>query len=354
MSKILSAGLALWAAQVATAGLSNCTFNFGTPYAGSTGSEIGFVTQWAGSEENYDLGSMMKACAPGGALHGVTPVLYDYIIAFTLRRDYGLQDCNVGTPSLCDSGAYYIRNPAARAHILGQVSKYAQGTANDLGTTTPVVWMMEPDYYQYAQPGSESGNPLSFAEAGTFMGEMLDSIQKYLPHAVFSMDISPWVASPSQWFGALPMNRFTYINTSGGETNAEGPPGSSRIRTSNTMTWASVHTLTGKPILADAGYGTAGASTGLDTAWDNPANINNRIADGVISIGQANPTSNWNSILTSIRSDLQALPGCSSEIFFPRPAMTVKAAPDLYFDVLGRRWQRLFAPDLPRLTLPAR
>jgi hypothetical protein len=296
------------------------------------------VTQWAGYSESYDLGGMMKACAPGGTLSGVTPAIYDYIIAFTLRRDFNLQDCNVGKPNLCDSGAAYLRNPASRARILGQVAKYARGTAADLGTATPVLWLMEPDYYQYAQPGSQSGKPLTFAEAGTLMGEMLDSIQHYLPNAVFSMDISPWVQNPAQWFGALPMQRFTYINTSGGGTNAAGAAGASRIRTSNPMTWASIHALTGKPILADAGYGAGGSSTGLDTAWNNPVNINNRIADGVIGIGQANPGTGWSATLATVQPQLRPLPGCANALF-PRTGFR-SAVPfrevGLIRDFLGR------------------
>ncbi len=59
------------------------------------------------------------------------------------------------------------------------------------------------------------------------------------------------------------------------------------------MTWAGVHQVTGKPILADTGYGVGGQSAGHDPAWDVVANINARIADGVISITQYNPNTSW-------------------------------------------------------------
>ena len=38
--------------------------------------------------------------------------------------------------------------------------------------------------------------------------------------SVFSMDISPWIANPSQWYGAFKMGDFAYMNTSGGGTEA--------------------------------------------------------------------------------------------------------------------------------------
>jgi hypothetical protein len=96
------------------------------------------------------------------------------------------------------------------------------------------------------------------------------------------------------------MSLFTFINTSGGGTDAN----STLIRTTNTMTWAGVHQVTGKPILADTGYGAAGAPAGEDPNWDVAANINARIADGVISISQYNPTSSWGNTISGIRSQL--------------------------------------------------
>ena len=63
-------------------------------------------------------------------------------------------------------------------------------------------------------------------------------------------------------------------------------------------------TLTGKKIVADTGYAVAGVSTGHNYAWDDVNNLKARIANGVISISQANPSSNWGNILDSIRPEL--------------------------------------------------
>jgi hypothetical protein len=62
--------------------------------------------------------------------------------------------------------------------------------------------------------------------------------------------------------------------------------------------------VTGKPILADTGYGANGSSAGHDQNWDVVANINARIADGVVAIAQYNPSSNWGNTISSIRSQL--------------------------------------------------
>jgi hypothetical protein len=122
---------------------------------------------------------------------------------------------------------------------------------------------------------------------------------------VFSMDLSPWMPNNGRdWYANFNMMDFTFINTSGGGTDANN----TRIRSNNDMTWAGVHQVTGKPILADTGYGAAGSSAGHDANWDVVANINARIADGVMSISQYNPNSNWGSTIQQIRPQLSQVP----------------------------------------------
>jgi hypothetical protein len=70
------------------------------------------------------------------------------------------------------------------------------------------------------------------------------------------------------------------------------------------MTWAGLSQVTGKPILADTGYGANGAPAGEDPLWNVASNINARMADGVISISQYNPTSGWGSTIAGLRSQL--------------------------------------------------
>jgi len=295
-----------------------------------------YVTLWTGAEEDFNPywdAAMLKACKPGGKLAGRTPVYYSYIIAFTARRDLGLKDCDVGTPNLCQQGANFIRQKKDR--ILAQYAKYASETAKVWGTRDPIVWMMEPDYYQYFSDMSQMGGPLSYAEAGALMGEIIAKVKQSLPNAVFSMDISPWTPDPAVWYAAFKMDAFTYINTSGGRTDADDP----RIRKENTMTWKSIHALTGKPIIADDGYGVAGASTGHDVTWDAPANLNARIGDGVVAITQASPKPDWNGVIAGVRGQLGAV-NCQTGIRYGyQSRKVISDMPQVFFskwNLLGR------------------
>ncbi len=319
--------------------LSSCKFNFGMAWDGPNAGypqELDYITIWAGSDENFNpywIGDMLKACKPGGKLEGRTPVYYSYIIAFTARSDRGLKDCDVGSPNLCEGGAKYIRQEKAR--ILSQYEKYASETAKIWGKLEPIVWLMEPDFYQYASGTKQEGGPLTFAEAAALMGELVAIVRKHLPQANFSMDISPWVPNPSAWYGAFNMGDFTYNHTSGGRTEADN----ARIRAVNPMTWKSVYELTKKPIIADDGYGVAGSLTGHDATWDNPSNLQARIGDGVIAITQANPKSDWNGTIANIRGQLPSLPGCpTSNILRERIQPFLTVTPDLLRgrNVLGR------------------
>jgi hypothetical protein len=73
------------------------------------------------------------------------------------------------------------------------------------------------------------------------------------------------------------------------------------------MTWSGVHRVTGKPIIADTGYGVAGAPTGHDAQWDVAANINARIADGVVGISQYNPASAWATTIGQVRPQINSV-----------------------------------------------
>ena len=329
---IFAAGLAL--SVPANAALRPCGFAFGAGWNGLTANypaSLDFVTIWAGADEAWNaywIGDMLKACKPGGKLAGKTPVYYSYIIAFTARRDLGLQDCNVGTPNLCQKGANFIRQKKDR--IMAQYAKYASETAKTWGTSDPILWMMEPDYFQYASDTKQEGGPLTYAEAGNFMKDLVAKVRESLPNAVFSMDISPWMPDAAKWYAAFKMDDFTYINTSGGETDANN----TRIRAANSMTWKGVYDLTKKPIIADDGYGVAGSSTYHDATWDDVGNLNARISDGVVAISQTNPKTDWNSTITSIRGQLN--PKACSVGLIPRARLAPRGLAAINWDALGR------------------
>jgi hypothetical protein len=274
-----------------------------------------FTPGWIGQSNTFDMQYLCTEAGPGGQLAGKVPAMVSYIIAFTARRNACLSDCNstnavgyngcttANSSDLCTKGAAYIRSNFTSV-ILPLYKTYAQGFAQYCGTKMPLIWEMEPDYFQYYD-AAQGGDPLTVAEAASYMTQMVQAVKQYLPNAYFSMDISPWMPNNgAEWYPSFDMSLFTFINTSGGSTNAN----STLIRTTNAMTWAGVHQVTGKPILADTGYGASGVSAGPDPNWDDPTNINARIADGVISITQYNPTaSTWGGTIAANRPHLNAV-----------------------------------------------
>jgi hypothetical protein len=292
----------------------SCRFHFGAidRFARDNPSiraELDFFTPgWMGLRDTFDQSYVCDDTEPGGPLEGLVPVVVAYVAAFYAKRHNGLNDCNVGSPDLCTHGASFIKQNLSS--ILDVYRSYAQGYAQCYGTTRPIVFEMEPDYYQYTY--DTQTDPMAPAEAGSIMSQFVGVIGEHLPNAVFSMDISPWVAPNNgsdhgaSWYSNFDMSLFTFVHTSGGSTDAT----SATIRGSNNMTWAGVGAASGKSVLADTGYGVNGSSEGHDSNWDNPNYINQRIADGVISISQYNPNSNWGATIAQIRSQLDAPAGC--------------------------------------------
>jgi hypothetical protein len=269
-----------------------------------------FTPGWMGQSDTFDLGSVCSEGKPGGAFANQVPVIVAYVAAFYVKRHAGVCDCNVTTcganNDLCHYGAAAINTNLT--NIINIYKNYAQGFASCYGTTRPIIFEMEPDFYQYTS--SAQTQPWTFAQAGQIMGQLIAAMKPALPNAVFSMDISPWVGTNDNtggdgsdngksWYASFDMTQFTFINTSGGSTDAA----TAKIR-GDAMTWGGVNQVTGKPILADTGYGVNGGSSGPDPAWDDPTNINARIADGVIGITQYNPASTWGTTIAGTRSQL--------------------------------------------------
>ena len=294
-----------------------CRFHFGTIDSVAKANpsmipQIDFFTPgWMGQKDTFDMSYVCTEANAGGALANKVPVIVAYVAAFYVKRHSGLCDCNVTTcgnnNDLCHYGAADITNNLTS--IVNVYKSYAQGFASCFGTTRPIVFEMEPDFYQYTYTGIETA-PWTFAQAAQIMSQFVAAMKTYLPNAAFSMDISPWVGTNNNtggdgsdngknWYSYFDMSQFTFINTSGGGTDAA----TATIR-GDKMTWAGVNQVTGKPILADTGYGVGGSPSGPDPAWDNVTNINARIGNGVIGISQYNAASNWGSAISTNRSQL--------------------------------------------------
>jgi hypothetical protein len=292
---------------------TECRFHYGAGNAsGTLLNDIDYMVAWAGSSQSFNLGSFFTNCKTNNK----TPVLISYIIAFTARADSGLQDCNVGTPSLCQQGANFIRYNMPK--ILSVYAAYAKGAEQNFGPTNKMIWCMEPDYEQYSENG-QAGGGLTPAQCGTYMGEILDTIAHYAPNSVFSMDISPWKDTTFQknWYTALNIKRFSFINTSGGQST----PSSVFISNNQTgcPTWAWVFKTFGTPMIADADYGTAGSATAFITAWQDSATLTARIKDGVIAMSHNQTPAALAPAIEAVRSKIPTPPKC--------PAGTLVAAP---------------------------
>lgn len=276
-----------------------CKFNFGTDWdylmnnqSSSIANEINYVTKWivnASYNENNVYDKMLDFCVQKNK----TPVFYVYIIA----KAAALGDADVGG-KLGTHGAEWIKNNFN--NVKNYYNGFAQSIASKLaGSDLAPIWLIEPDYYQYVSGGQTS--PLSFQQAGDYMGQLIDIIRTHLPDAMIAIDISPWVedhGNTNNYYGAMPMNKADFLFTSGGISQA----GSSNIKAENKLTWSGIYNVTKKAIIADCGYGAGGGSTGHNAQWDNISNLNARISDGVVAITQKNPNGSWG--IQSLRSQL--------------------------------------------------
>jgi len=294
---------------------SQSRFHFGTidskaKAAGTSMiSQLDFFTSGWIQGDAFDHSGVCNDTKAGAALANQVPVLVAYISAAHVKRqDNTICDCNVTTSpcvannDLCHQGAARIAQDFTA--IVNAYKSYSDGFAKCFGTTRPIVFEMEPDWYQYTI--SSQTAPWTGKQAGQMLGQLVLALKSSLPNARFSIDVSPWVGpnngsdNGAQWYANFDMTQFTFVNTSGGGTNAN----TAKIRSANAMTWAGLSQVTGKPILADTGYGANGSPAGEDPLWNVAANLNARMADGVVSISQYNPNSNWGSTISGLRGQL--------------------------------------------------
>ena len=110
-----------------------------------------------------------------------------YVIAFEARNLMGLQDCNVGTPNLCQQGAAFIRSQ--RTRIIERYNYHSSNIASYLGPNYTTVFLIEPDFWQYYGDSSQAGGPLSGPYMRLLFDDIVSAIKKNLPNALISWDI---------------------------------------------------------------------------------------------------------------------------------------------------------------------
>ena len=106
-------------------------------------------------------------------------------------------------------------------------------------------------------------------------------------------------AAMTKWWSYFATAQIDFLHTSGG--NARGDL--AQIKP-NEVSYSFMYKLTGKKILADTGYGVGGAKTGHNAAWDDANNLRARHSDGVISVVQSEPRSDWINTIRSLKSTL--------------------------------------------------
>lgn len=264
----------------------SCQFRYGRDFVSSTTdySQFDYITIWIDTISSncaqsnsgnpsctdfnpYYQGVMLQTTK---SLNKI-PVFYGYVIAFEARNLQGLQDCNVGTPSLCQYGSQFIKNN--RARIIERYNNHTYNIAQILGSTYTTIFLIEPDFWQYyGDTSTQVGGALRYIRdiyfiillyffdllmlySGTYMRQLFDdiaaTIRKNLPNALISWDISAWIgqAGMTTWWGFFQTSPYiNFIHTSGGQSQ-----GNSEQIVVNELNWNFMSTLTGRKIIADSG-----------------------------------------------------------------------------------------------------
>ena len=312
-----------------TPGFNPCQFNMGAAWQAAHEEEetydgLDYIAVWLGDNDWYNEFEkrMVEMCVKVHA----TPMIYAYVIA-EFGKDNGLVDCDMideeHPNSLCTHGANIIREFFFDS-ILTRYATYASGMREQLSVfldqnpdTYETIWLIEPDFYQYSETGSRQrsladsgkaqiGGGIPDAEMGLYFAQIVWTIKQYLPAAKIAIDISPWISdwpetSQSAWYSNFDMSLVDYASTSGGGTAANN----AKIRAGNKATWQEIYAVTGKPILADAGYDKGGQGTGHSKIWDMVANLNARIADNVVGVMQMDASLDYPAVADTIRPQLK-------------------------------------------------
>ena len=271
-----------------------------------------------GQKDTFDMSHVCTEANAGGALAGKVPVIVAYVAAFYAKRHNGRCDCNVSTcganNDLCHYGAADINNNLTS--IVNVYKSYAQGFASCYGTTKPIVFEMEPDFYQYTAAASRA-RPGPSQQAGQIMSQFVNAMKTYLPNAAFSMDISPWVGTNNNtggdgsdngknWYSYFDMSLFTFINTSGGGTrrgDGQDPRRQDDLggrEPGDRQADPGGHRLRRERLVQRARRGVGQRHATSTPAWTTAS----------ISISQYNPASNWGSTISSVRSQLNTPGAC--------------------------------------------
>jgi hypothetical protein len=290
---------------------ADCTFAWGAPSSGNPASYLDFVSTWIGDESNGGLATWSATAANSScgdcnlvqtvASTNSMAVFYTYFIGFQACRRGTFCDCNTDTDgrTLCTDGAQWIRNN--RAEIVNAYGQYAK-VVYARSPNKPVIWWLEGDFVQYSY--TTQSNPLNYAELGSLARDITCAIKANEPNAVVAMNHSPWIANDiaTGFWGAQPLNVLDLVWVQGpGDSDTFANSGSYNATTAS---FAWLHGYTGKQIMAETSYAGSGANDRWTTA--QAANINERIAHGVIGVLVNNPPATYQTALGSLTPQLDS------------------------------------------------
>ncbi len=306
------------AGTVVTGGAPFCEFAWGRQWVGSTPTQndtpapqysdgLGFLSVWVGYEPddgmNPAIEELLQITRPGSdhRLASAIPVFYAYFIAFKSKNRADLEPCDPSstTPNLCTEGAQWIRDNRDYLHQV--YDDYAARTAALYGTTRPIVWLLEPDFSNYARVSQSA--PLSPTELSTVASDLISTIRARLPNARVAHFASPSSADFSRYFASFDLSLVSLVFTTGWSTS---PSINSTAAVQNpSATYANLHAATGLPIFVDTGFG----ATLLPDTWTTaaPAQLNQRIAEGVVAANIEPPPEDLGARIQALRPELTPL-----------------------------------------------
>ncbi|OFX20246.1 MAG: hypothetical protein A2V77_16725 [Anaeromyxobacter sp. RBG_16_69_14] len=305
----VSSGSASTCGTVTNNPFGDCKFSWGAPDDGSNSSYLSFVSGWIGYETRGGLDAALAtnvACdgcrlAKAVASTKAMAVFYTYFIGFQANYMGGFGDCNVDHDghNLCTDGAQWIRDN--RALIVNMYGEYAK-KVHAASPNKPVIWWLEGDFVQYSY--SDQSNPLSYAELGALARDITCAIKSNQPNAVVAMNHSPWISNDQAngFWGAQPLDVLDLVWVQGaGDTDTFVNSGTYNAATAN-FGW--LHRKTGRKIMAETSFAGSGSADRWSTT--TAANINARIANGVIGVLVNNPGASYQSATDTLGPSLSS------------------------------------------------
>lgn len=264
-----------------------CNFRYGKAFGQESDdySDYDYISIWLNTPEMttqntdfnpYYQGTMLRKCLAAKK----TPLFYAYIIAFEGRVKQGLKDCDVGTPSLCQGGADFIRGN--REYLVSRYEHQASKIAEIIGTDGEAVFLIEPDFWQYYGDREQWNGVLSGEYMRALFDDFARAIKKHLPKAKISWDISAWIGEQGMrtWWSFFKSSPFVdFVHTSGGQARGE----LANIKPGE-LSWSVVNKITERKIIADCGYGVGGADSDNCWPWHSEGNVRDRTYEGVVAV----------------------------------------------------------------------